>query len=232
MYPLLLTISLATAAALSSGTAGFDAPLGPGATDPMVTGRTDTGERISSYIQEESAPEDSVLLDATWMLCEDSTESLLMMRDGATIYAVGDRGVAFRIGSAHLAQVQSTVSPIDSQVDTAGLDSCNTIGLILSGPRYLLLNRRGPTDATRDLLTELRSLRKYARRRMGRDIDRSIANVNRPNAEELVSDPTLHAGSLERGLYRSPIVRTWPSKRPASWRSSRATCPRNSAMRT
>ena len=175
-------------------------------------GQAETGERkLSRLTQNESAREDSVLLDVTWLHCSDTLESLLMMRDGRTIYSVGGRGVAFRLGESMKTQVELLVGGMESQTDTAGLDSCSTIGVILSGPRYLLLNRRAPTDQTRDFLYELATLRKYCARRLERDIERSLRHIEKRADVEgaLASDPKLDPYTLEYSLYLSPIVRAW-----------------------
>ncbi len=165
----------------------------------------------SRLIQNASSPEDSVLIDVTWLHCSDTLESMLMMRDGRTIYSVGGKGIAFRLGASMLAQVVHLTAGMRSRTDTIGLDSCSTIGVVLSGPRYLLLNRRAPTDDTRDFLYELATLRKYCARRLDRDIERSIAHIEKRSEVEstLASDPKLNRLTLEYSLYLSPIIRAW-----------------------
>ncbi len=170
-----------------------------------------TQHALSRLTQNPSAREDSVLLDVTWLHCSDTLESFLMMRDGRTIYSVGGNGVAFRLGESMRTQVELLVSGMASRTDTAGLDSCSTIGVVLSGPRYLLLNRRAPTDASRDFLNELATLRKYCARRLERDIERSLRHIEkRADVEDaLASDPKLDPYTLSYSLYLSPIVRAW-----------------------
>ena len=174
--------------------------------------RTDSAERsIARLTQNASASKDSVILDVTWLACSDTLESMLMMADGTTIYAVGNSGVAFRLGESMLEQIERVAAPMRSMTDTAGLDSCTTIGVVLAGPRYLLLNRRQPIEETRDFLNEVATLRKYCRRRFERDIDRSLAHIEkRSEAEaELATTPKVDLYTLEYSLYLSPIVRTW-----------------------
>lgn len=170
-----------------------------------------TGRAIARLTQNRSAPKDSVVLDVTWLSCGDTVESLLMMKDGTTIYAAGNSGVVFRLGESMREGVERIIAPLRSQTDTSGLDSCTTIGVVLSGPRYLLLNRRRPTDRTRDFLYELTTLRKYAERRFERDIDRSLDHIEKRSdiEAEFATTPKVDLYTLEYSLYLSPIVRTW-----------------------
>lgn len=180
--------------------------------DGSFSFRADSAERsIARLTQNPSASKDSVILDVTWLACSDTLESLLMMADGTTIYAVGNSGVAFHLGESMLEQVERVSDPMRSVTDTAGLDSCTTIGVVLAGPRYLLLNRRQPTEETRDFLNVISTLRKYCRRRFERDIDRSLAHIEKRSEfeAELASTPKVDLYTLEYSLYLSPIVRTW-----------------------
>ena len=61
----------------------------------------------------------------------------------------------------------------------------------------------------RPLTTELVTLRKYARRRLERDIERTLEYIEqRPNTG-VKTDPELDPETLNRSLYNSPIASTW-----------------------
>ena len=154
-------------------------------------------------------PGRQLLVDATWIPCSDSTESLYIFEDGKTIFAWGNSGVAFKIGEIMLKNLKDVINAMTSFTDTATLDSCTTIGVILSGPRYLLLNSRKPTEGTRSLAEQLDAIRKYARRRLDRDIERTLEYIEtRPNTG-VKTDPELDPETLNRSLYNSPIASTW-----------------------
>ncbi|MCE2503833.1 MAG: hypothetical protein J4G05_07215 [Chlorobi bacterium] len=158
---------------------------------------------------EQETSSDSLLLDATWIPCSDSTESLHILRNGETIYACANSGVSFTIGQATLKGLIEVIDAMKSVTDTAVLDSCTTIGVILAGPRYLLLNSSSPTEITRSLCNELAMLRKYAKRRIERDIERTLEYIEqRPNTG-VKTDPALDPETLNRSLYNSPIASTW-----------------------
>ncbi|MGE3799737.1 MAG: hypothetical protein AB7H80_01820 [Candidatus Kapaibacterium sp.] len=150
-----------------------------------------------------------LLIDATWIPCGDTTESLYIFRNGKTVYARGNSGVSFTLGETMLGGLTTVINAMESFTDTATLDSCTTIGVILAGPRYLLLNSRRPTDETKPLAAELAAIRKYARRRIERDIEKTLEYIEqRPNTG-VKTDPELDPETLNRSLYNSPIASTW-----------------------
>lgn len=150
-----------------------------------------------------------LLLDATWVPCGDSTESMYVFRDGTAIYAWADRGIMFTLGETILGNVVEAISGVKSVVDTTALDSCTTVGVILDGPRYLLLNFAEPAPATEALHKQLNVLRDYARRRIDRDIERSRAQIERRPNPGVKTDPALDPDTLQQYIYESPIAARW-----------------------
>ena len=160
---------------------------------------------------EKEEPSDSLLIDATWaqVPCSDSTESLYIFQSGRAIYARANSGVSFTLGGTTLKELTEVIDAMSSVTDTATLDSCTTIGVILAGPRYLLLNSSRPTESTLPLCNELATLRKYARRRLAREIEKTLKYIEeRPNTG-VKTDPALDPETLNRSLYNSPIASTW-----------------------
>jgi hypothetical protein len=134
---------------------------------------------------------------------------LYIAEDGQAIYAWSNSGVSFQLGSSMLASLKGVMKEMGSTIDTAALDSCTTIGVIMAGPRYLLINSATPTEATRALAAELQTLRKYGRRKIERDIDRSISAIEARVDTTMKTDPQLDPETLRRALYSSPIASTW-----------------------
>jgi hypothetical protein len=152
---------------------------------------------------------DSLLIDATWIPCGDSTESLYIYSDGSAVYAHSNSGVCFEVGDANRTVLTEIVAQLRSHTDTAGLDSCTTIGLVLSGPRYLLVNSENPLEKHRTLVKRLETLRRYGRRRMEREVERTLHHMREGPNKEIMSDPSLDPQTLLTSLYESPIVATW-----------------------
>lgn len=157
----------------------------------------------------EEANPNGLLLDATWVPCGDSTESLYIFQDGRAVYAWANSGILFTVGESTMKQMTEVIAKMESTVDTASLDSCTTVGVILDGPRYLLVNSRTPSQATAPLRDQLESLRKYARRKIERDIERTLTQIEeRPNTG-VKTDPALDPDTLQRYIYESPIAASW-----------------------
>lgn len=161
----------------------------------------------------EAGPEaesvDGLLIDATWVPCSDSTESLYVFQDGRAVYAWANSGILFTVGESTMKQIAAVVAVMESTVDTASLDSCTTMGVILAGPRYLLVNSRIPSQETAPLRDQLEALRKYARRKIERDIERTLTQIEaRPNTG-VKTDPALDPDTLQRYIYESPIAASW-----------------------
>lgn len=150
-----------------------------------------------------------MMLDATWVPCSDSTESLYLFDDGRAVYAWGNKGILFDVGETTLKAVESVVTTMKSTVDTAALDSCTTIGVILAGPRYLLVNSLQPSEQTEPLRDRLEALRKYARRKIDRDIERAQAQIEKRPNTGVKTDPILDPDTLQQYVYESPIASTW-----------------------
>jgi len=158
----------------------------------------------------QSGPDpDATLIDATFVDCTDTTESLLVLRDGRTIYAHGDRGAVMVITGALLNDLRRVVDSAGSGVDTKDLDSCNTLGVILEGPRYLLINPRRPPREARDLLNRLERLRQYARRKMKGTIDHFTDRVEAEPDSTMQALPSVAPAEIHRKIRLSPIAKEW-----------------------
>ena len=152
---------------------------------------------------------DAILLDATFVECSDTTESLLVMRDGRTVYAYGKRGAVIVISDALLNDLQRVVDSTRSGVGTEGLDSCNTLGIILEGPRYLLINPRKPSPGARDLMNRVDRLRKYAQRRMDGTIDHFTERLEGEPDTNMLTLPSVAPADIRRKIRLSPVAREW-----------------------
>ena len=113
-----------------------------------------------------SDPFDTILVDATYVPCTDTTESLLIFTSGRGIYARGKEGVLFSITTGLVDDMKDAVQKAQSATDTASLDSCTTVGVILAGPRFLLINNGAPTKQTKPIQIRLERLRKFARKKL------------------------------------------------------------------
>ncbi len=146
-----------------------------------------------------------MLLDATWVSCSDSTESLFIYNDGRAVFARYDRGMMLEIGSALLRDLHSAIDKATSRVDTAGLDSCATLGVVLAGPRYLLVNSRRPSEQMRDLDRRLERLRNYGRRQL--ELIGKLSS--RADADDDTAAATVDEKSLRENIRPSDIAREW-----------------------
>jgi hypothetical protein len=151
---------------------------------------------------------DSLLLDATFVPCTDSTESLFIFRDGRAIYAWYNQGIVFTINGALLADLQNAVGRAQSIIQKKLLDSCTTIGVILDGPRYLLINNRRPADGQLDLHDRLNRLRTFARRKLA-TIDRLSEKAAADPDTTIDSEPSIESEQLRRFIYASPVAQEW-----------------------
>ncbi len=152
---------------------------------------------------------DDILIDATFVTCSDTTESLLVLRDGRAIYAHGKRGSSLSIAGALLNDLKRVIDSCHSVVETNNLDSCNTIGVILEGPRYILLNPRRPSAEVRNLHNRLERLRTYARRRMEGTIDKFTEHVEAEPDPAIGTLPSVAPSEIRRKVQLSPIAREW-----------------------
>lgn len=157
----------------------------------------------------EEEQENEILVDATWVPCSDSTESLYLFRDGSAIYAQANSGILFTVGETTLKNVAEVLASMESTVDTATLDSCTTVGVILNGPRYLLVNSVNPSPDTKPLRDQLDILRQYARRKISRDIERAQAQIEKRPNPGVKTDPALDPDTLQQYIYQSPIAARW-----------------------
>ena len=119
-----------------------------------------------------SDPFDTILVDATYVPCNDTTESMLIFTSGRGIYARGKEGVVFSITTGLVDDMKTAVMAAESATDTASLDSCTTVGVILAGPRFLLINNTAPTKQTKPIQVRLERLRKFARKKLESAMER------------------------------------------------------------
>ena len=152
---------------------------------------------------------DDVLIDATFVPCSDSTESLLILRDGRSVYALGSRGASFVISGALLTDLQEVVAQSRSMVDTSKLDSCSTLGVILDGPRFLLINTRQPAPAVKELYTRIERMRKFAQKKVDGVIDRYSDQFEQPPDSNIQALPTVAPAEIRRKVRLSPIALEW-----------------------
>ena len=157
----------------------------------------------------ETKQKKEILLDATWVPCSDSTESLYLFQDGSAIYAEANNGILFTVGETTLKNVAEVLASMKSTVDTATLDSCTTVGVILNGPRYLLVNSANPSPDTKPLRDQLDVLQQYARRKISRDIERARAQIQKRPNPGVKTDPALDPDTLQQYIYKSPIAARW-----------------------
>jgi len=61
---------------------------------------------------------DSIVVDATYVPCSDSTESLLVFRSGRAIYAYRNRGVVFTLTTAILDDMVAAATRAQSITET------------------------------------------------------------------------------------------------------------------
>lgn len=150
-----------------------------------------------------------ILIDATFVTCTDTTESLLVLRDGRAIYAHGKQGSSLTIAGALLNDLKRVVDSAQSVVGTEGLDSCNTLGVILDGPRYLLINPKRPAVEVRNLYSRLERLRVFARRRMEGTIDKFTEKLEGGPDSTLLTLPTVAPSEIRRKVRLSPVAKEW-----------------------
>ena len=153
--------------------------------------------------EDEEVPDAILMLDATFVPCGDSTETLLVFEDGRAVYAYMDQGVMFPLGPTITADLSAAIARAGSVVDTKSLDSCTTVGVILPGPRYLK-----PTAATKDLQSRLEQIRKYARRKLPM-IERLRSKAGETADTAIDSEPWVASEELLDNVAPSPIAREW-----------------------
>lgn len=152
---------------------------------------------------------DDLLVDATFVPCSDSTESLLILRDGRAVYAYGNRGASFNVTGALLTDLQRVVDSSESMVNTAEMDSCTTLGVILDGPRFLLINTANPSDASRDIHNRIDRIRKMASRKLDGTIDRFGDKPGDEIDSNVVQEAVVSPMEIRRHVRLSPIAREW-----------------------
>lgn len=158
--------------------------------------------------QPELDPSD-LLLDATFVPCSDSTESLLVLRDGRAVYAVGNRGTNFKVSGPLLEDLVTCMKGTESIVDTEELDSCTTLGVILEGPRFVLINTTKPSAKTKELYIRVERLRKFAEKKLGGTIDRLTEKLDEEPDSNVAIPPSIGMSDLLRQVKISPVAREW-----------------------
>jgi len=152
---------------------------------------------------------EDVILDAVAVPCSDTTESLLITRGGRVIYARGVRGITYMLDSAIMRDLNLVLKDVDSYVETEGLDTCTTMGVILEGPRYVLINSRRPSPDVRELQIRMERLRRTARRKLDGTIDNMSNRLESGGDTMVVQAPAITAAELRRGKHISPVLREW-----------------------
>ncbi len=153
---------------------------------------------------------DSIVVDATYVPCNDSTESLLVFRSGRAIYAHKDLAVVFSLPTSLIDDVLSTAEKVVSVVDTTKLDSCTTVGVILGGgKRFMLINNARPTPETREVQLRLERLRKFARKKL----EQSDSLPERASVEMdtlvMAERPSISPYELRANIRSSPVAEEW-----------------------
>jgi hypothetical protein len=166
------------------------------------------GVTIAALAQDAADGPDEMLIDATWVPCDDTTESLFIFRDGRAIFARHDQGIIFNLGSGLLADLSNVVASSKSSTGTEALDSCTTVGAILAGPRFLLINSRKPTEGVKEVHARLEQLRKYSRRKLDRMEQLAERAAALPDTA-INSTPTLESETLAGLIYSSPVAAEW-----------------------
>jgi hypothetical protein len=152
---------------------------------------------------------DDVILDATYVTCSDTAECMLILRDGTIIYALGSLGTAFKVAESMVLDLQTTMEGVASMVDTKNLDSCATLGLVLQGPRFVLINTDNPAKETISLYKGTERIRKLARRKLASTIDRMTTQIE-SSIDTLVHVlPSVLADDLREQGQVSPVAREW-----------------------
>gem|GEM_PF-1831670 len=164
---------------------------------------------LAAQIRADSLNPDVILVDATFVACGDSTESLLILRDGRAVYAIADRGASFTISGALLTDLQTIVAQANSTVDTKRLDSCSTLGVILNGPRFLLINTKRPVPEVKELYTRIERLRKFAQKKVDGVIDRYSDEFDQGIDSNIQSLPVVAPAEIQKKISLSPIAREW-----------------------
>lgn len=152
---------------------------------------------------------DDVVLDATFVHCNDTTESLLVLRDGRAVYAFGNRGAAFALAEVLVTDLLTMLDSTQSVTDTTNMDSCATLGLILEGPRYLLINTAHPAKSQRAICGRIDRLRTMGQRKMEGTIERFAGKLIEEPDSNMLTPATAMPGEIRRRIRMSPVAREW-----------------------
>lgn len=163
---------------------------------------------VPTAAQNEDDPE-AILMDATFVPCTDTTESLLVLKDGRAVYALGQRGASLVLAPALLADLRTTIDSCTSYTDTTGLDTCTTLGVILHGPRFLLINSAKPQKQLRELYVKIDRIRKFAQRRLDPTVERFTAKLEEGPDSTMETQPVYEPLEFRRRAKMSPVAREW-----------------------
>jgi hypothetical protein len=170
------------------------------------------GVAQDSSLAAASDPFDTILVDATYVPCTDTTESLRIFTSGRGIYARGKEGALFSITTGLVDDMKDAVQQAQSATDTASLDSCTTVGVILAGPRFLLINNSAPTKQTKPIQVRLERLRKFARKKLESAMERLSETSSQEPDTAIVTLPEVAMEELRRNMNNSPITTEWRCK--------------------
>lgn len=164
-------------------------------------------EDVDDGIERDSTSD--IILDATYVSCRDSTESLVILRNGRVVYALETLGISFTTVGPLMTELMTAVDTCQSLVDTEGLDSCSTLGVIVTGPRFLLINTRKPDRRAIGLYRAMERIRKLARRRLDPTMVRMVDRIDLYNDSAVSVLPGIAADELRRQIDVSPVAREW-----------------------
>jgi hypothetical protein len=164
---------------------------------------------IAAQTADDGLRPDDLLVDATFVPCNDSTESMLILRDGRAVYAIGNRGASFNVTGALLMDLQRVIDSTVSVVKPADMDSCSTLGVILEGPRFLLINTTKPSPEAHNLHDRLERIRKLGARRLDGTTDRFADRATAEPDTNIAQDVGVSPMEIRRHVRLSPIAREW-----------------------
>lgn len=150
-----------------------------------------------------------VILDATYVSCSDSTESIVILRSGRVVYALETLGISFRVFGPILGELKRAMDTCGSIVETDGLDSCSTLGIILEGPKFVLINTKKKDKRTIGLFRAIERIRKMARKRLDPTMERMVRRIDVYNDSAVATLPSIPIDELRRQIDISPVARQW-----------------------
>lgn len=150
-----------------------------------------------------------IIVDATYVSCIDSTESIVILRSGRVVYALETLGISFKVFGPVLDELKRAMDTCSSIVETEGLDSCSTLGVILEGPKFILINTKKKDARTIGLFKAIERVRKMARKRLDPTMERMVRRIDVYNDSAVATLPSIAVDELRRQIDMSPVARGW-----------------------